>query len=91
MGCNIANPRVLQGPWVYRDLEVWETVEEVDNLDNSLLKVTLILARVPQEAGSEMEICVCRRCLGVCPWEKLIEEAGLGIFNVVSAKVSVHP
>ena len=34
MGCNIANPRVLQGAWIYRDLEMWETVEEVDNLDN---------------------------------------------------------
>ena len=56
-----------------------------------LLKVTLILARVPQEAGSEVEICVCRRCLEVCPWEKLIMEARLGIFSVVSAKVSVHP
>lgn len=56
-----------------------------------LLKVALLLARVPQEAGSEVEIRVCRRCLGVCPWEKLIKEARLGIFSVVSAKVSVHP
>ena len=55
-----------------------------------LLKVTLILAKVPQEAGSEVEIHVCR-CLGVCPWEKLIKEARLDIFSVISAKVSVHP
>lgn len=38
MGCNIANPRVLQGPWIYRELEVWETVEEVDDLDNPIIE-----------------------------------------------------
>lgn len=27
---------------------------------------------------------------GACPWEKLTEEAGLAISNVVSTKVSAH-
>ena len=32
-----------------------------------------------------------RACLEVCPWEKLMAKAGLGIFSVVSTKVSAHP
>ena len=38
-----------------------------------------------------MEIGVYRACLEVCPWEKLMAKAGLGIFSVVSTKVSAHP